>query len=120
MSEHEYNKIREIVHTLHEVEKENYNKKFQKLWRGILIGLVPIIISAGIGGFMGVQTRSVVNEAKIRNNKELIEKNTENCVIRIDENSDRIYSLEKSDQQQWNYIGEYFEETLKTRGDTIK
>jgi len=108
MSEQEYHKIREIVHALHQVEKDNYNKKFQKLWRGILIGLVPVILSAGIGGYVGVQTRSAVNASRIKSTNELIKINTENCVERINDNSSRIRSLEESDQNQWEYIGKYY------------
>ena len=80
MSEHDYKEIKKLIK---EEENHLFDKKF---WRNFLVMIIPLMLMAGIGSYMGVQTALEVHEQRINN----LEKETEN--------------LKKENRQQWNHI----------------
>jgi hypothetical protein len=94
---------REIQELIDQRMKENGNGITRKVITGVLIGLIPLLIVAGIGSYQGVMQAEHVNRQNIKNNKEQLE-----------DVKDKVLSIEDDQLEQWKCI---IECCSVTRGD---
>jgi uncharacterized membrane protein (DUF106 family) len=91
--------LTELIEKVHEKEKK-------KFWQKILVALIPMLITAFIGSYLGIRTTVKVDSERIKHNSKT-----------INQHESQLQSLQKSDTEQWFEIGKL--QSHKTRGMKI-